>query len=277
MTPSRVRKAAGAGGSGREPDAGPRLSPAARLGGDAPVPGGSRGDAGVECVVGQQLPPHGPAWDRIAGWIRVEPRAGRNLLTVEVSTSLAPALPVLLPRLRGLFDLDARPEVIAEHLVVRSRRWPGGCGRCPGLRVPGCIDGFEMAVRAILGQRISVPAATTLAGRLASAFGEPVSTPHPRPRPAQSPTRDAGRGRGRIARRPWASPRRGPGPSASWPGPSSTGGSASSRAPIPRPRSSDSRHCPGSATGPPITSPCGPSAGPTPSPPPTSACCGPRG
>jgi AraC family transcriptional regulator of adaptative response / DNA-3-methyladenine glycosylase II len=43
--------------------------------------------------------------------------------------------------------------------------------------VPGCVDGFEMAVRAILGQRISVPAATTLAGRLAAAFGEPIETP----------------------------------------------------------------------------------------------------
>ena len=51
--------------------------------------------------------------------------------------------------------------------------------RCPGLRVPGAFDGFELAVRAILGQRISVRAATTLAGRLADRFGEPIETPVP--------------------------------------------------------------------------------------------------
>ena len=55
--------------------------------------------------------------------------------------------------------------------------------RCPGLRVPGAFDGFELAVRAILGQRISVRAATTLAGRLADRFGEPIETPMPRPDP----------------------------------------------------------------------------------------------
>jgi AraC family transcriptional regulator of adaptative response / DNA-3-methyladenine glycosylase II len=48
----------------------------------------------------------------------------------------------------------------------------------PGLRVPGALDGFELAVRAVLGQQVSVRAATTFAGRIARAFGEPIATPH---------------------------------------------------------------------------------------------------
>ena len=70
--------------------------------------------------------------------------------------------------------------MIAAHLSVDSRL-AGVVARCPGLRVPGAFDGFELAVRAILGQRISVRAATTLAGRLAGRFGEPIETPLPRP------------------------------------------------------------------------------------------------
>ncbi len=110
------------------------------------------------------------------GWVRVEPAARGNTLAVEISTSLAAVLPTLMPRLRCLFDLDARPDVIAAHLSA-DPRLARVASRLPGLRVPGSVDGFEMAVRAILGQRISVPGATTLAGRLATAFGEPIETP----------------------------------------------------------------------------------------------------
>ena len=112
------------------------------------------------------------------GWVKVEPSARRNALSVEISTSLAAVLPTLLPRLRCLFDLDARPDVIAAHLSA-DPRLARAASQLPGLRVPGSVDGFEMAVRAILGQRISVPGATTLAGRLAAAFGEPIETPFP--------------------------------------------------------------------------------------------------
>jgi AraC family transcriptional regulator, regulatory protein of adaptative response / DNA-3-methyladenine glycosylase II len=112
------------------------------------------------------------------GWVKVEPSARRNALAVEISTSLAAVLPTLLPRLRCLFDLDARPDVIAAHLSA-DPRLARAASLLPGLRVPGSVDGFEMAVRAILGQRISVPGATTLAGRLAAVFGEPIETPFP--------------------------------------------------------------------------------------------------
>jgi AraC family transcriptional regulator of adaptative response / DNA-3-methyladenine glycosylase II len=74
--------------------------------------------------------------------------------------------------------LRARPDVIASQLAD-DLRISRVVGRCPGLRVPGAFDGFEMAVRAVLGQRVSVRSATTLAGRLAARFGEPIETPYP--------------------------------------------------------------------------------------------------
>src|SRR5262249_16161023 len=99
-------------------------------------------------------------------------------LAVALSTSLAPMLPGILARLKNLFDLSARPDVIDAHLSG-DRRLAKSVRRLPGLRVPGAFDGFELAVRAILGQRVAVAAATTLAGRLAAAFGEVVETPSP--------------------------------------------------------------------------------------------------
>jgi AraC family transcriptional regulator of adaptative response / DNA-3-methyladenine glycosylase II len=84
----------------------------------------------------------------------------------------------LLTRLRNLFDLSARPDVIAEQLG-RDERLSASVARNPGLRVPGAFDGFEMAVRAVLGQQVTVKGASTLAGRFAAAFGEPIETPHP--------------------------------------------------------------------------------------------------
>jgi AraC family transcriptional regulator, regulatory protein of adaptative response / DNA-3-methyladenine glycosylase II len=112
------------------------------------------------------------------GWLSVKPVPGRNALAVELAASLTPALPVVLGRLRDLFDLNARPDVIATHLSADPTMTPL-VARRPGLRAPGAFDGFELAVRAVLGQRISVKAATTVAGRLAAAFGEQIETPFP--------------------------------------------------------------------------------------------------
>ncbi len=80
----------------------------------------------------------------------------------------------IVSRLRALFDLAADTSVIARHfrrdlLLGRLVR------KFPGLRVPGAWDGFELAVRAILGQQVSVAAASTLAGRIARKFGERLS------------------------------------------------------------------------------------------------------
>ena len=79
-------------------------------------------------------------------------------------------------RLRNLFDLDARPDVIAAALAKDDRLRPA-VRRRPGLRIPGGFAEFEVAVRAIIGQQNSVRAATTIAGRLAAAFGENIATP----------------------------------------------------------------------------------------------------
>jgi AraC family transcriptional regulator of adaptative response / DNA-3-methyladenine glycosylase II len=112
------------------------------------------------------------------GWLRVEPLRGKHALSVELSTSLMGALPAVLARLRHMFDLVARPDVIGSHLAS-DPRLAELVERAPGLRVPGAFSGFELAVRAILGQQVSVTAATTFAGRLAEKFGDPIETPLP--------------------------------------------------------------------------------------------------
>jgi AraC family transcriptional regulator of adaptative response / DNA-3-methyladenine glycosylase II len=76
---------------------------------------------------------------------------------------------------RRLFDLDADPATIAARLG-ESPALRRAVARRPGLRVPGAWDPFETAVRAILGQQVSVRAATTLCARLVEAYGEPVSS-----------------------------------------------------------------------------------------------------
>ncbi|MFO1022804.1 MAG: AlkA N-terminal domain-containing protein, partial [Planctomycetales bacterium] len=82
----------------------------------------------------------------------------------------------ILVRLRNLFDLDARPDVIARHLAADPLLAPM-IKRHPGLRVPGAFDSFELVLRAVLGQQVSVRGASTLAGRFAERFGEPIETP----------------------------------------------------------------------------------------------------
>jgi AraC family transcriptional regulator of adaptative response / DNA-3-methyladenine glycosylase II len=82
----------------------------------------------------------------------------------------------VVTRLRRVFDLDADVETIGAHLASDPRLAPLVAAR-PGLRVPGAWDPFELAVRAILGQQVSVAAATTLAGRLVAAHGAPLATP----------------------------------------------------------------------------------------------------
>jgi AraC family transcriptional regulator of adaptative response / DNA-3-methyladenine glycosylase II len=84
------------------------------------------------------------------------------------------ALLCIVERVRRVFDLGADPAVIGEHLGA-DRLLSAALARHPGIRIPGAWDGFELAVRAILGQQISVRAATTLAGRIASMFGAPVA------------------------------------------------------------------------------------------------------
>jgi len=135
-----------------------------------------RAFAGVECVDSEsysrtiRLGGH-------SGWVRVRNAPQKNVLLVELARGLMPVLPALLGRLRSLFDLNARPDMISDQLM-RDPALAGIVKSNMGMRVPGCFDGFELAVRAILGQQITVKGATTIAGRYASAFGERFETPH---------------------------------------------------------------------------------------------------
>jgi AraC family transcriptional regulator of adaptative response / DNA-3-methyladenine glycosylase II len=110
------------------------------------------------------------------GWIDVTQDERQNVLRVVVAPTLLPVLTPLLARLRGLFDLDANPTIINTHLT-HDRRLAACVRTTPGLRVPGTLDGFELALRAVLGQQISVKAATTVFGRFAQFFGDAVETP----------------------------------------------------------------------------------------------------
>ncbi len=110
------------------------------------------------------------------GWIAVRRDAVKPAILAEVSLSLTGAIMPLSARLRGLFDLDAHPEVVAAHLGADPVLGPIVAAR-PGLRLPGAFDPFETSARAVLGQQVSVRAATTLSGRLAEALGEATVTP----------------------------------------------------------------------------------------------------
>jgi len=111
------------------------------------------------------------------GWIHVRHAPKSRALLVELTHSLTPVLPALLGRLRHLFDLSARPDIITAQLA-QDTLLAESVALNPGLRVPGAFDGFELVVRAILGQQITVKAATTLAGRFADGFGDAINTPH---------------------------------------------------------------------------------------------------
>jgi len=104
------------------------------------------------------------------GWLRVAIDEARQQAVLQVSESLAGVLPIVISRARGMLDLDAEPMAINAALHAS---FPQG----DGVRVPGTVDGFELAVRAVLGQQITVAAARTLGSRLVEALGEPIETP----------------------------------------------------------------------------------------------------
>jgi AraC family transcriptional regulator, regulatory protein of adaptative response / DNA-3-methyladenine glycosylase II len=130
-----------------------------------------RAIAGVECI-------HGDSYRRTfvldgrAGWFEVQPHAP-HALTLRVDSVGPVRLLHVVARVRRMFDLDADPLAINSSLrrdpvlakTIKAR---------PGLRVPGAWDGFELGVRAILGQQVSVAGASTLTARVATRFGHPV-------------------------------------------------------------------------------------------------------
>ena len=131
-----------------------------------------RATPGVEAVDGSTYR-RTIEWEGVAGILEVSPLTGAAGLSLRIAQPFARHLVPIVARVRRMFDLDADPLSIAGALVddpvlaayVRAR---------PGLRVPGAWDEFELAVRAILGQQVSVRAATTMAGRMAGRFGRPL-------------------------------------------------------------------------------------------------------
>jgi len=110
------------------------------------------------------------------GWFEVSHDEAHDALAVRVQTSDPRSLYIIIERIRKMFDLNADWPTIAETLRSDSEL-AARIHSHPGLRVPGSWDGFELTVRAILGQQVSVKGATTLAGRIAKSFGQPFSGP----------------------------------------------------------------------------------------------------
>ncbi|MEO8937672.1 MAG: AlkA N-terminal domain-containing protein, partial [Burkholderiaceae bacterium] len=150
-----------------------------------------RGTSGVECVdVVDGVPVYrrtvslpstaGP----VSGWLSVTlpsgagstRRSDANVLVVTLSGALLPGLMNATQRLREMFDLDADPLRISAHFASDALL-AAEAAAAPGLRMPGAWDRFELALRAVLGQQISVAGASTLSGRLAERFGLAVVTP----------------------------------------------------------------------------------------------------
>jgi AraC family transcriptional regulator of adaptative response / DNA-3-methyladenine glycosylase II len=113
--------------------------------------------------------------DGALGLVTVSPGGG-DFLVAEVRLPKIQALPAVIARIRRVFDLSADPNLIGAHLSRDPGLAPLVAAR-PGLRAPGAWDGFELAVRAILGQQITVGAARGLAGKLVEAFGARIDDP----------------------------------------------------------------------------------------------------
>lgn len=111
------------------------------------------------------------------GSISVAPMAGADALTVDVSIPDRALIPAIVERAARMFDVDHDPAALADTFG-RDRLLKRACLTHAGIRLPGAWDPFELAVRAILGQQISVKAATTLAGRVAAKWGEAITTEH---------------------------------------------------------------------------------------------------
>lgn len=107
-----------------------------------------------------------------AGWIMARFDAHKPQVWLQVAQSLAPVLPQVLERVRHALDLDLMPDRV--HEVLREA-FPNAAGQ----RLPGALDGFALAVRAVLGQQVTVKAARTLAQRLVNRWGTPIVTPWP--------------------------------------------------------------------------------------------------
>lgn len=114
--------------------------------------------------------------DGTPGWFRVAPLPEQNALELRCRLATPAYLDQLEQRVRRMFDLDSEPESIAQHLSSDALLAPL-LRRNPGLRLPVAFDPFEQAVRAIVGQQVTVKAAVTIVGRLVQRVGTRIETP----------------------------------------------------------------------------------------------------
>ena len=131
--------------------------------------------------------------DGARGTVRIELAKGAPALTARVETDDPRVLPKLVTKLRRQFDLRADPAEISEHLR-RDARLATAYPEADGLRLPGAFDGFEVAVRGILGQQVTVKGATTISGRIVERCGTPSGDGSPSVDPvrAGAPRRPGG-------------------------------------------------------------------------------------
>lgn len=108
------------------------------------------------------------------GWIKVSNLPDKNSLSLTISESLIKVLPHIIAKVKRLFDLRSDPDLIYDALKEMNELKDNLC--INGTRIPGCADEFELSVRAVLGQQITVKAASTLAGRIAKKYGMPIET-----------------------------------------------------------------------------------------------------
>jgi AraC family transcriptional regulator of adaptative response / DNA-3-methyladenine glycosylase II len=137
---------------------------------------GQRAVRGIEEVEGLTIR-RTVAWQhkgqRLTGWLSSSFMVERNEVHVNASTSLSPVLGAVMQRIRQGLDLDADPTLIDPVLTLLP------VPLRPGTRLPGAMDGFELALRVILGQQVTVKAARTLVQRLVDRFGARIDTPYP--------------------------------------------------------------------------------------------------
>jgi AraC family transcriptional regulator, regulatory protein of adaptative response / DNA-3-methyladenine glycosylase II len=148
---------------------------------------GARAIAGIEVVEENKVYRRSIALDGAQGVFAVEPADDRCGLKVTIRFPRVDYLAAIVERVRRVFDLRADPLAIGKHLSADRFLAPIVLRR-PGLRVPGAWDGFEVAVRAVLGQQIPVPVARKLAAKLISAYGDPSDTAHTDGLPHTFPT-----------------------------------------------------------------------------------------
>jgi len=134
---------------------------------------GARAVGGVEAVYGDGRYVRSISLDGDAGTIEITPVPERSQLRATIRFPKVAALLAIVDRVKRIFDLDADLVTIEEALAADPRLAPLLAQR-PGLRVPGAWDGYELAVRAVLGQQITVGAASSLAARLVRRFGRPL-------------------------------------------------------------------------------------------------------